>query len=66
MTGIAFYVIALFLTGLIVYELISGNANARIARVSREDNPGVYWVIVALQLAFILLFLLTGRSWHGR
>ena len=67
MTGIKYYLFALFLAGVLVWEFISGSATRRVTgRISREDNPGAYWFVMAVQLAFLLLFLLTGKSWHVR
>ena len=67
MTGINYYLFALFLAGVLVWELISGRAMGRVTgRISREDNPGVYWFVMAVQVAILLLFLLTGKSWHVR
>lgn len=67
MTGIKYYLFALLLSGTIVWELISGKAPIRLySRLTRQDNPGAYWFVMAVQVAFLLLFLLTGKSWHVR
>jgi cell division protein FtsW (lipid II flippase) len=67
MTGIGYYLFALFLIGLLVWEFISGSATGRVTgRISREDNRGLYWFVMAVQVAILVLFLVTGRRWHVR
>jgi hypothetical protein len=35
-------------------------------RITRGDNPGVYWFVVAIQGAMLIAFLMTGKSWNVR
>jgi len=67
-TGIKFYLFALFLAVVLVWQLISGTAMSfrRFGRVRREDNPLVYWLSLAAQFVIFLLFLFTGGKWHVR
>ncbi len=69
MSGITYYLVALFMAGVLVWQFISGRApgawwNAKI--ITRQDNPGAYWFAVAAQGAILLAFLLTGKTWHVR
>jgi hypothetical protein len=67
MARIEYYLFTLLLAGILAWEFISGKTMGRTTgRVSREDNPGKYWFVMAVQLVILLLFLLTGRSWHVR
>jgi hypothetical protein len=66
MTGIKYYLFALFLAGFLVWELISGSAPLRFSGISRGARPGIYWFVLAVQFAIFLLFLVTGKSWHVR
>jgi len=66
MTVIENYLIALLLAGILVWELISGSALVMGRGVSREARPGMYWFVLGVQFAILLLFLLTGQSWHVR
>ena len=69
-TGIKFYLFALFMAAVIVWQLISDTAMSfrryRRQRVRREDNPLVYWLSLAAQFVIFLLFLFTGAKWHVR
>ena len=68
--GIKFYLFALFMAAVIVWQLISDTAMSfrryRRQRVRREDNPLVYWLSLAAQFVILLLFLFTGGMWHVR
>ena len=35
-------------------------------RISRQDRPGAYWLILAIQGALFLHLLINGRSWPVR
>jgi len=65
MTVIENYLIALLLAGILVWELISGSTLV-LGRISREGRRGTYWFVLGVQFAILLLFLLTGQSWHVR
>jgi hypothetical protein len=61
------YLFASALAGLVLWQLITGKALDRSwhASVSRKDNPGMYWAVVLVQSAFLMVILLTGKaSWH--
>jgi hypothetical protein len=58
----------MFLACVLVWQLRSGVALGAwwSPRITRADRPQQYWLILAAQGAILLLFLLTGRSWHVR
>jgi len=69
MTDINYYLIALLLTAIPAWALISGKALGVWwwrTTVSRTDQPTAYWLSVAAQALILVLFLLTARSWHLR
>jgi hypothetical protein len=35
-------------------------------RITREDNPKLFWLVVAAQGAILIAFLTTGKSWDIR
>jgi hypothetical protein len=68
MSGITYYLFALFMAGVLVWQFISGRALGTwwYPKITRQDNPGAYWFVVAAQGAILLAFLLTGKTWHVR
>lgn len=69
MNSVPELVFALALAGLVLGQLITGKALDRSWRpaIAREDNPRMYWFIVLLQSALLIVILLTGKtSWHFR
>jgi len=68
MSGITYYLVALFMAGALVWQFFSGTAAGAWwdAKITRQDNPGKYWFAVAAQGAILLVFLLTGKKWHVR
>jgi len=69
MSNINDFVVVLTLAGLLLWELISGKAVGAWWRpiVTRQDNPGTYWFVVAVQSAILIVVLITGtKTWHFR
>jgi hypothetical protein len=68
MSGITYYLVALLLVGVLVWQFISGRALGTwwYPKITRQDNPKTYWFVVAAQGAILLAFLLTGKTWHVR
>ena len=67
MSNIADYLFALALAGLVLWQLVSGKALGRQMRanVSREDNPGMYWLLLLAQSGLLVVILFTGKtSWR--
>lgn len=68
MSGPAFDLVALFLAGVLAWQLASGVAMGAwwYPRIVRRDRPLAYWLVVALQAAILVAFILTGKSWRLR
>jgi hypothetical protein len=68
MSGIDFYLFVLFLAGVLLWQILTGRALGTWRRPSltRQANPGAYWFVLAIQGAILIVFLLTGKSWHLR
>ena len=68
MSSSVFVLIALFLAGVLAWQLASGVAMGAwwYPRVVRRDHPVAYWLVVAAQAAILMAFVLTGKSWHLR
>jgi len=68
MSNTTYYLFALFLAGVLVWQLISGTALGTWwrPRITRQDNPGTYWFVLAAQSVILIAFLITGRAWHLR
>ncbi|HEX4896539.1 MAG TPA: hypothetical protein VFV11_09445 [Solimonas sp.] len=58
---------AALIAGLLAWQLASGQALDRSwrPRISREEQPGTYWLIVLFQAAVLGVVLLTGST-HWR
>jgi hypothetical protein len=67
-TGITYYLFALFLVAALGWQLVTGRAMGiwRFSNVRREDSPLIYWLSLSGQFVILLLFLFTGRAWHIR
>jgi len=67
-TGTKYYLFALSLVAVLLYQLISGTAMGfrRFNKVTREHSPPIYWLSLACQFVILLLFLFTGGNWHVR
>jgi len=61
--------IAVLLPILPAYALVSGEAPGvwrwRMT-ITRADEPAAYRIVIMVQLAIVVLFLLTGQSWTPR
>ena len=68
MSNFSYYSMVLLLTSVLVWQLISGKALGTwwFPRITREDNPGAYWLVVAVQGAILIAFLTTGKIWNIR
>ena len=68
MSWTTYYLLALFLCGVLLWQILSGTAIGAwwYPRITRHDNPKTYWVMLAVQCAILLAYLFTGRSWHVR
>jgi hypothetical protein len=68
MSNSSYFLTALFLAGVLAWQLVSGNALGVWwnPRITRRDNPGAYWLVVVMQGAIFLAFLMTGKTWHVR
>jgi len=58
------YLIAFGLAGLVLWQLVTGKALDMYWRptVTRQDNPGTYWFLLAVQSAFLIVVLVTGKT----
>ena len=69
MNTASYSLIGLVLAAIPGWALISGKALGVWwwrTIIVRDDQPVAYWFVVAVQLAIVILFLATGRSWHLR
>jgi len=68
MSNLTYYLMVLFLTAVLVWQLVSGKALGAwwFPRITRQDNPGAYWFVVAAQGAILIAFLMTGKTWNIR
>ena len=68
MSNSTYYLIVLFMAGVLALQLFSGTAMGAwwSRNPTRQDNPGAYWFVVAVQGAVLIAFLVTGRTWHVR
>ena len=60
--------IAALLLGLLLWELRTSAipGSGLYPRVSRADSPRTYWVTLAVQLAVLILVLVSGGNWSLR
>ena len=58
------HLLTVVLTGLVLWQLVTGNALGRNWRpsVNRQDNPGMYWLVVLSQSAILIYVLVTGKT----
>ena len=63
-----YYLLAMFLAGVLLWQLISGKALGAWWHpvITRRGNPPTYWLVLAVQFAILAGFLLTGKAWHIR
>jgi hypothetical protein len=68
MSNVTYSLMALFLAGVLVWQLVSGSGLGAwwYPRITRQDNPRSYWIVVVIQGAIFILFLVTGKTWHVR
>jgi hypothetical protein len=68
MSGTKYLLVALFMVGVLLWQLVSGTALGTWWRpgINREEDPATYWFVVAIQGAILIAFLFTGRKWHLR
>ncbi len=68
MSTTTYCLIALLLSGLLLWQLVSGVALGGWwhRQILREDSPKTYWFVLAIQCAILIAFLVTGKSWHIR
>jgi hypothetical protein len=68
MSTTEYYLLALFLAGVMLWQLISGKALGAWWHpvITRQGNPRTYWLVLAAQCAILIAFLLTGKAWHIR
>jgi hypothetical protein len=59
---------AIFLAAVLAWQLIVGRALGTwwFPNITRQNNPGAYWLVVAVQGAILVAFLMTGKTWHMR
>jgi hypothetical protein len=57
-----------FLTAVIAWQLVCGSARGSwwFPGAKRRDNPRVYLVVVAIQCAILIAFLMTAKTWNVR
>ena len=62
------FLVALAVVGALLWQLYSGRGLGVWWRsnITRQDDPGAYWFVCALQFAILILVRLTGRMWHVR
>jgi len=68
MSNLSYSLVALFLAAVLVWQLVSGTALGSwwFSRATRRGNPGAYWVVLAIQGAILIAFLMTGKTWNVR
>jgi hypothetical protein len=68
MNGAQYYSLLVFLAGVLVWQLVSGTALGAWwrPRITRRDDPWVYWFFVAAQCVIWIIVLTTGRIRHVR
>jgi hypothetical protein len=69
MSNTTYVLVAAFMAAVLVWQVVSGVSSVVWwwrPRVARRENPGIFWTAIALQLAVLVAFLLTGRSWQLR
>ena len=64
MSSFSYSLVALLLAAVLVWQLVSGTALGSwwFPRATRRDNPGAYWVAVAIQGAILFVTLWLGIS----
>ena len=64
MTSLPALLLTVVLTGLVLWQLVTGNALGRDWRpcANRKDKPGIYWLIVLSQSAILIFVLVTGKT----
>ncbi|HYM34365.1 MAG TPA: hypothetical protein VET48_03160 [Steroidobacteraceae bacterium] len=68
MSDAMYHGLALLLAAVLLWQLISGKALGTWTRpvVARANDPGIYWILLTIHCAILIIFLLTGKSWHLR
>jgi len=63
-----YYLVALFMGGVLVWQIVSGTAMGAWwdPSITRQDRPKTYWFVLAVQCGILLAFLFTGKSWPVR
>ena len=67
MLRLSYPLLVVALTGLVLWQLVTGIALDRRWRpsVNRQDNPGMYWFVVLAQSAILVYVLITGKTTIG-
>ena len=65
MSTVTHYLFALFWAGALVWQLVSGKllGNAWLRNITRQENPGTYWFMLAAQSAILIGFMVTAKAW---
>ena len=68
MSNAAYAFVAILLAGLLFWQFVSGVAMGTWwkPRIARQHEPKLYWFVLAVQSAILVVFLFTGKSWHIR
>ena len=68
MSTLSQLLMALLLCALLLWQLVSGVALGPWwhPRIARQDNPGTYWFVLAVQVVILVAIIFTGKSWHVR
>lgn len=69
MNGFTYYLLAIFLVSVLIWQIVTGITSVAWlwhSRITREDKPIFFWGILAVQLAILIAFLVTGKSWQIR
>ena len=67
MNSVPEFLFALVGVGVVLWQLITGKAYGGSwgGSVTRQENPGMYWFLVLVQSAILIIVLVTGKtSWH--
>jgi hypothetical protein len=69
MSDLAYALVALLMALALLWQLLSGASSVIWwwrPRITREHDPALYWLVLALQLSILVAFVLTAKSWHAR
>ena len=68
MSNLGYALMALLLAAVLAWQLMSGRALGTwwYPDITRQDAPRAYWFVIAVQGVMLIVFLLTGKTWHLR